>query len=86
VQTQIVEGNKMKVTPYIIERFAKFIVGGVPFESMKRIVRDVNNEALTGAEKRNTVFTEFTMLGYELAEWMVNLGIELAVAWLKSKK
>ena len=76
----------MKVTPYIIERFAKFIVGGVPFESMKRIVRDVNNEALTGAEKRNTVFTEFTMLGYELAEWMVNLGIELAVAWLKSKK
>ena len=75
----------MKLTPLIIERFAKFILGGVPFESMKRIVRSVNNEALTGAEKRNMAYKEFTTLGYELAEWMVNLGIELAVAWLKSR-
>lgn len=75
----------MKVTPFVIDRFAKFIFGGVPFESMKRIVADWNDSLMTGAEKRQGVLEEFASLGYALAAWLVNLGLELAVAWLKSK-
>lgn len=76
----------MKVTPFIIERFAKFVIGGVPFESMKRIVADWDNEALTGEEKRKAVLHEFATLGYAIASWLVNLGIELAVAYLRKKE
>lgn len=75
----------MKVTPFVIDRFAKFAIGGVPFESMKRIVADVNNSALSSAEKRQAVLHEFASLGYALAQSMVRLGLELAVAWMKSK-
>ncbi len=75
----------MKLTPFIIERFAKFVMGGVPFESMKRIVADVNNSAMSGSEKRQAVLNEFASLGYALADCLINLGLELAVAWLKSK-
>lgn len=76
----------MKIAPFVIDRFAKFIFGGVPFESMKRLVSAWNNTSMTGAEKRQSVLDEFTSLGYALAGWMVNLGLELAVAWLKSKE
>jgi len=76
----------MKITPLIIERFAKFIMGGVPFESMKRIVADHNNATMYGSEKRRAVLNEFASLGYSLAESMINLGLELAVVWLKSKQ
>lgn len=74
----------MNLTPFIIDRFAKFAMGGVPFESMKRIVADVNNSAMSSAEKRQAVLQEFASLGYALAQSMVHLGLELAVAWLKS--
>jgi hypothetical protein len=75
----------MKITPIAINSFSKFIVGGVPFESMKRIVSGLNDNNLTGEQKRNAAIDEFMTLGYALAGWLVNLGVELAVAWLKSK-
>lgn len=75
----------MKITPFIIDRFAKFVFGGVPFESMKRISADWNNVEISGANKRVMVISEFQTLGYEIASWLVNLGLELAVSWLKSK-
>ena len=75
----------MKLTPIIIERFAKFIVGGVPFESMKRIVTGLDNSTLSGDNKRFIAVEEFTKMGYALAGALVNLAVELAVVWLKSK-
>jgi hypothetical protein len=75
----------MKIAPIAINSFAKFILGGVPFESMKRIVSGLSDKDLSGAQKRNAAIDEFVTLGYALAGWLVNLGVELAVAWLKSK-
>lgn len=75
----------MKLTPIIIERFAKFIVGGVPFESMKRIVAGLENEKITNENKRFLAIDEFKTMGYALAGVLVNLAVELAVLWLKSK-
>lgn len=77
----------MKLLPFVIERFAKWAVGGVPFESMKRIVssHDENMPGMTGAQKRESVLRVFKTFGYELADFLVNLAIELAVAYFKSK-
>lgn len=76
----------MNVLPIIIDRFAKLIIGGVPFESMKRIATDANNSLLTGSEKREAVRREFCTLSYDLAEFLINLGLELAVTYLKNKE
>ena len=38
---------------------------------------------LSGAEKRNAVLNEIEVIGFEAAKWVINLGIELAVAWLR---
>lgn len=75
----------MTIKSTIIQSFAKWILGGVPFASMKRIVADWSNEDLTGEQKRDHVLYEFATLGYALSAWLVNLGLELAVAWLKSQ-
>ncbi|MFZ2172340.1 MAG: hypothetical protein WAW61_22230 [Methylococcaceae bacterium] len=75
----------MKITPIIIERFAKFIVGGVPFESMKRIVSGLDNKSVSNENKRFLAIDEFKKMGYALAGALVNLAVELAVVWLKSK-
>ncbi len=76
----------MKITPIVIDRFAKFILGGVAFETLKRIVTKFGNTTLTGPQKRESVISEFKVYGYMLGEMMLNLGVELAVAWLKSKQ
>lgn len=75
----------MKITPFVIEIFAKFIVGGVPFESMKRIVTGLENKSITNESKRFIAIDEFKKMGYALAGVLVNLAVELAVIWLKSK-
>lgn len=75
----------MKVAPFIIERFAAFIIGDKVFS---KIVYSVGTQAYstkTGAEKRAAAIAQFKEFGLELAEWLLNLGIELAVAWAKSK-
>lgn len=76
----------MKLMPFIIEKFAKFIVGGVPFESMKRIVLGLSSAAFSGDQKRELAINEFKTFGYDLANFIINLAVELAVSWLKSKQ
>ena len=76
----------MNIKALIIERFAKFMIGGVPFESMKRIVADYNDADMTGAQKREAATQEFLTMGYALAGVLINLAIELAVVWLRSRE
>jgi hypothetical protein len=76
----------MNLKALIIERFAKWLIGGVPFASLKRIVREWDEADMPGERKRLGVLKEFKTLGYDLAGVMVNLGLELAVAWLQSRQ
>lgn len=75
----------MKVAPFVIERFAKWIVGGVEFETVKRVSSQYHEAGMTGEEKRQTVLNEMKLYSYALGGFLLNLAIELAVAWLKSK-
>ncbi len=68
-----------------ISSFAKFMLGGLAFNKIKDIVSIYNNEDLTGDQKREAALKDVKDLGMGIATWAVNLGIELAVAFLKSK-
>lgn len=73
----------MKLTPIIIESFAKFVSGGREWAAMKQLVADIDHKGWTGAEKRRVVLSGFNAIGYGLALWAGNLLLELAVAWVK---
>ncbi len=75
----------MKIAPYVIESFAKFILSGKTFYHLAAAVDYQQVTGKTGPEKRAAVIAQFKAMGFELAEWLLNLGIELAVAWAKSK-
>jgi len=75
----------MKVSAIAINSFAKWIVGGVPFAAAKNIVTELNDTDMTGEEKRQAAVKTLKTFGYALAGFLVNLAIELAVAWVKAQ-
>lgn len=75
----------MKVAPFLIDRFASFLIGSDVFSRVKATVERQDAKELTGEEKRAAAVSEFKTIGLEIAKWAVNLAIELAVAFLRSK-
>jgi hypothetical protein len=75
----------MKIIPFLIEKTAKAIIGGVPFESAKTIVGTLNDSNLSNEEKRSQAIEELKSYGYKLAGYLINLAIELAVTYFKEK-
>lgn len=75
----------MKIAPFAIASFASFMLGGKVFNTIKDIVVFQSNTDKTGEEKKAEAIAGFKRVGGDLAGWLLNLGIELAVAWLKSR-
>jgi hypothetical protein len=73
----------VKIKAFAIERFAAFLLSGRIFAAVRAIVTHVDDPALTGSEKRSKAIELIQQLGYGLAGWLINLAIELAVAWAK---
>lgn len=75
----------MKITPLLIQKLAQWLIGGPVFAAMKNIVGELENTTLSGAQKREAALKQFSIIGYSLAGWAVNLALELAVAWIRKK-
>jgi len=73
----------MSVKGIIIEKFAKWYVGGVPFESMKRVVNSLWDASLTNKQKKAKAVAEVEALGYALGDFLLDTGIQLALGYLK---
>jgi|GEM_PF-1343179 len=74
----------MKVKAVAINSFAQFMLGSDTFKKILHIVTVLNARNLSGEEKRRAALEEIKTIAGDLAAWAVNLGIELAVAYLKS--
>jgi hypothetical protein len=75
----------MKIGPMVINQFGKFIVGSDIFSRVIGVVKRLDDTTLTGAEKRAKAVQDFTTIGVEIANWAVNLAIELAVAYVRAQ-
>lgn len=75
----------MKIKAMAINLFARQLIDGVAFESAKRIVTDLDSKDISNEDKRKIAVETLKTFGYALAGFLVNLAIELAVAWLRSK-
>lgn len=75
----------MSVKGIIIEKFAKwYLKDGVAFESMKRIIASTMNLNLTNKQKKERAIAEVESLGYNLGDFLINIGLELALGYLKA--
>lgn len=70
---------------YIIEKFARFLLGGLTFSRIQSVVERLADSSLSGEEKRQLAYRTLMDIGIELSTWLINLGIELAVSALKTK-
>lgn len=75
----------MKISAIAISIFANIILEAGLFEKIKNLVLIQETKILSGSEKRNVVRKELESIGITAANSLINLGIELAVVWVKSK-
>jgi hypothetical protein len=74
------------VKPFLIEHFAKLVI---PSKAWEALVFAVEKQNATNSKeshvKRADALYWFKKSHFVLKEWQINLGLELAVAWLKAK-
>jgi hypothetical protein len=71
------------VKKYIFSKFAKWLIGGDLFDAIKEIVAVYMDSSLDGATKRELVKKRVREFAKDTSEFIINLGIELAVYQLK---
>ena len=78
------------IITFLIEQLASMLIGGDTFvrieNSVKRWEEKAKDElepVTTGADKKAAVLAELKILGIDLAGWLANLAIELAVGKLR---
>lgn len=73
----------------IITQFAKIILGSSLFDRIKATVIRQEEKLISGTSKRTEahqeVLNELKIIGVSAAGYLINLGIELAVAWLRTQ-
>lgn len=75
----------MNIKGTVISSFANFLLGRDIFSRLRGTVERQADTELTGPQKRAAVFEELKTIGLELENWAINLGIELAVAWMMTQ-
>jgi hypothetical protein len=66
-----------------INALASLLADGSTFERIKATVIRVEDPKLSGAEKKQAVLDELKVIGVNVGGWLLNLIIELCVAWLR---
>jgi hypothetical protein len=74
----------MSLKSTIISSFAKIVLGSSLFYRIKATVLRVDGDDIPGSEKRDAVVNELRIIGISAASYLINLGIELAVAYLRT--
>lgn len=69
----------------LINVFANLILGSGVFEQIKSVVKEESENMTSGSEKRANVAGKLQLIGIAAGTSLINLGIELAVNWLKAK-
>lgn len=76
----------MNIKAFFIERLAILLLSGKVWGRIKHLVERVNDDTgVTGEEKLAWVKYDAKQIGIDIAGHLLNLGIELAVAWLRSQ-
>jgi hypothetical protein len=59
-------------------------LGNVIFMDIENLVKEFENKDLTNEEKKTGVLAAFKLIGYDIADGAIKIGIDLAVMWIKA--
>ena len=70
---------------FLIKQLANALLGADTFNRILASVQRWADKEISGLEKKQNVLSELEIIGLKLTEQLANLGIELAVAFVRSK-
>ena len=70
---------------FLIKQLANALLGADTFNRILASVKRWADKEISGLEKKQNVLSELEIIGLKLTEQLANLGIELAVAFVRSK-
>jgi hypothetical protein len=73
------------VVQQAINLLASLLLGSDTFTRILGVVNRWADKKISGAEKRAGVLDEFEIIGLNITKSLANLGLELAVAYLKNE-
>ena len=76
----------MKIVPFLIDRLVPFLTEPKTFARIRGLVESVENLNVPGSEKKRVVLEHLQAFGVEMASWLFNVLLELAVVYLKTKQ
>lgn len=76
----------MKIVQFIIDRLVPFISDRATFAKIRNAVEQADKIETSGANKKQIVIDRLRYLGFEVAEFVFNALLELAVLYLRSKQ
>ena len=68
----------------LVKKATEWLIGGELFDGIKNIVSDLMSSDIPGGKKRDAALTEIKTLGYDTADFLINLGIEVALMYLRA--
>jgi hypothetical protein len=76
----------MKVKAIIIDALAPALIGGLAFRNIKKVVATIDSQTLSNEQKHERAYTQIREMAMGILSWAIDLGIKLAVTWLRSKQ
>ena len=74
-----------KVIGFLIKQLANILLGDVVLQRIADRVEHWADFEISGAEKRNNVLADIEVIGLNLTESLANLGLELALQYIRAK-
>jgi hypothetical protein len=74
----------MKILAEALKSVYELQVGKVIFMDITKMVEDIDNHDLTNEEKKAKVTSDFKLIGYDIADEIIHIGIYVAKIYLRS--
>jgi hypothetical protein len=66
----------------VIHGFVSTLTSGAIFLDLKNLIKDVEETSLTSEEKKAKVLADFKHIGYDMADIVIKISIDLVVYYL----
>lgn len=73
----------MVIIRYLVSQLGAALANERQWSAMKSLVADLENSELTGAERKVKVLADFEAIGYEIAGWLAETLLQLALLYVR---
>lgn len=74
----------MKIVAEALKAAYTLQLGNVIFMDIENLVKEFEDKTLSNEEKKAGVLADFKLIGYDIADGIIKIGIDLACMWIKA--